>query len=160
LVIARAEPRRRRELLEQAVSSLCDFIPSRNHALPVTLPALDAAIAGGLRGVAGDGPRSKEDSMKFLSAAILVAFTSALAFGAVAQTAAPTQPQPGPSVGEPAQQAMTQTEKDARSALEKAGYTRIRDVKSTRDGVTAKAMKDGKDMSVVVDTSGEIKAMP
>jgi hypothetical protein len=98
--------------------------------------------------------------MKLLSVAIIAAFTCAAAFGAVAQTATPTQPQPGPSVGEPAQEAMTQTEKDARSALEKAGYTRIRDVKSTRDGVTAKAMKDGKEVSVVVDTGGEIKAMP
>jgi predicted aspartyl protease len=100
-----------------------------------------------------------EEMMKLLSAAILAAFTSAVAVSAVAQTAAPTQPQPGPSVGEPAQQAMTQTEKDARAALEKAGYTKIRDVKSTRDGVSAKATKDGKDVSVVVDTGGEIKAM-
>ena len=98
--------------------------------------------------------------MRLLSAAIIAAFTGATAFGAIAQTATPTQPQPGPSVGEPAQQAMTQTEKDARSALEQAGYTRIRDVKSTRDGVTAKAMKDDKEVSVVVDSSGEIKTVP
>ena len=98
--------------------------------------------------------------MKLLSAAILAAFTGATAIGAVAQTATPTQPQPGPSVAEPTQQAMTQTEKDARSALEKAGYTKIRDVKSTRDGVSAKATKDGKEVPVVVDTGGEIKAMP
>jgi hypothetical protein len=98
--------------------------------------------------------------MKLLSAAILATFTGAAAFGAVAQTTRPAEPQPAPSTGQAPQQAMTQTEKDAQSALEKAGYLRIRDVKSTRDGVTAKAVKDGKEVTVVVDSSGEIKTVP
>jgi hypothetical protein len=39
--------------------------------------------------------------------------------------------------------------------LEGAGYTQVRDVKSTAEGIAAKAMKDGKEVSLVVDSSGK-----
>jgi hypothetical protein len=39
--------------------------------------------------------------------------------------------------------------------LEKAGYTQVRDVKSTAEGIVAKAMKDGNEVSLVVDSSGK-----
>ena len=41
--------------------------------------------------------------------------------------------------------------------LESAGYTQIRDIKSTAEGISVKAMKDGKDVSLVVDSSGQVK---
>jgi hypothetical protein len=52
---------------------------------------------------------------------------------------------------------MTPTEKAARSKLERAGYSQIRDIKSGPEGTTAKAVKDGKEVSVFVDTGGRIK---
>jgi Peptidase propeptide and YPEB domain len=41
--------------------------------------------------------------------------------------------------------------------LESAGYSQIRDIKSTAEGTAVKAMKDGKEVSLVVDSSGQIK---
>ena len=41
--------------------------------------------------------------------------------------------------------------------LEKAGYTQVRDLKSTAEGIAAKAMKDGKEVSLVVDSSGTFR---
>ena len=41
--------------------------------------------------------------------------------------------------------------------LETAGYTQVRDVKSTAEGIAAKAMKDGKEVSLVVDSSGKFR---
>jgi hypothetical protein len=41
--------------------------------------------------------------------------------------------------------------------LEKAGYTQVRDVKSTAEGIAAKATKDGKEVSLVVDSSGQFR---
>ncbi|HKU98620.1 MAG TPA: hypothetical protein VJR58_25225 [Vineibacter sp.] len=55
---------------------------------------------------------------------------------------------------------MTPSEKAARSRLESAGYTQIRDIKSGPEGTTARAIKDGKDVSVVVDSAGKIKESP
>src|SRR5262249_41946430 len=52
---------------------------------------------------------------------------------------------------------MTPTEKAVQSKLERAGYSQIRDVKSGPEGTTAKAEKDGKEVSVFVDTGGRIK---
>jgi hypothetical protein len=51
--------------------------------------------------------------------------------------------------------ALTQQELVAK--LESAGYSQIRDIKSTAEGTAVKAMKDGKDVSLVVDSSGQIK---
>jgi hypothetical protein len=41
--------------------------------------------------------------------------------------------------------------------LEEAGYTQVRDIKSTAEGIAAKAMKDGKEVSLVADSSGKFR---
>jgi hypothetical protein len=51
--------------------------------------------------------------------------------------------------------ALTQQELVAK--LEAAGYSQIRDIKSTAEGTAVKAMKDGKDVSLVIDSSGQIQ---
>jgi hypothetical protein len=51
--------------------------------------------------------------------------------------------------------ALTQQELIAK--LEAAGYSQIREVKSTAEGISVKAMKNGKDVSLVVDSSGQIQ---
>jgi hypothetical protein len=48
--------------------------------------------------------------------------------------------------------ALTQQELTAK--LESAGYSQIRDIKSTAEGTVVKAMKGGKEVSLVVDSSG------
>jgi hypothetical protein len=49
------------------------------------------------------------------------------------------------------------TEQELRAKLESAGYSQIRDIKSTAEGIAVKAMKDGKEVSLVVDSSGQVK---
>jgi Peptidase propeptide and YPEB domain len=51
--------------------------------------------------------------------------------------------------------ALTQQELIAK--LEAAGYSQIRDIKSTAEGTAIKAVKNGKDVSLVVDSSGQIQ---
>jgi hypothetical protein len=51
--------------------------------------------------------------------------------------------------------ALTQDELIAK--LEAAGYSQIREVKSTAEGTSVKAMKNGKEVSLVVDSSGQIQ---
>ena len=51
--------------------------------------------------------------------------------------------------------ALTQEELVAK--LQSDGYSQIRDIKSTAEGISVKATKDGKEVSLVVDTSGQIK---
>ncbi len=51
--------------------------------------------------------------------------------------------------------ALTQQELVAK--LEAAGYSQVRDIKSTAEGTAVKAMKDGKEVSLVVDSSGRIQ---
>ena len=51
--------------------------------------------------------------------------------------------------------ALTQQELIAK--LESAGYSQIREIKSTAEGIAVKAMKDGKEVSLVVDSSGQIQ---
>jgi len=51
--------------------------------------------------------------------------------------------------------ALTQQELIAK--LEAAGYSQIRDIRSTAEGISVKAMKNGKAVSLVVDTSGQVK---
>ena len=41
--------------------------------------------------------------------------------------------------------------------LEAAGYTQVSDIKSTPEGTTVKAIKNGKEVRLVVDSSGQIK---
>ncbi|HEX2888660.1 PepSY domain-containing protein [Vineibacter terrae] len=91
--------------------------------------------------------------MKLMFAAAIAAVITAVGYPAWAQPA----PAPAPSTS-PA--GKTASEKNAQMALEKAGYTQVTNVKSSPEGVTAKAMKDGKPVSVVVDTTGKIKERP
>ncbi|TYO65901.1 hypothetical protein FXV83_14610 [Bradyrhizobium hipponense] len=51
--------------------------------------------------------------------------------------------------------ALTQEELVAR--ITAAGYSEVSDIKSTAEGTTAKAVKNGKEVRLVVDSSGQIK---
>ncbi|PDT72408.1 hypothetical protein CO675_35885 [Bradyrhizobium sp. C9] len=51
--------------------------------------------------------------------------------------------------------ALTQDELVAK--LQAAGYANVSDVKSTAEGTTAKAMKNGKPVRLVIDSSGQVK---
>jgi Peptidase propeptide and YPEB domain len=51
--------------------------------------------------------------------------------------------------------ALTQEELVAK--LKSAGYSQIGDIKSTAEGTSVKAMKNGKQVSLVVDSSGQIQ---
>ena len=51
--------------------------------------------------------------------------------------------------------ALTQEELVAK--LQAAGYSRVGDIKSTAEGTAVKAMKDGKEVRLVVDSAGQIK---
>jgi hypothetical protein len=55
----------------------------------------------------------------------------------------------------PAAHALTPEELVAR--LQAAGYSQVRDVKSTAEGTTARAVKDSKNVRLVIDSSGQIK---
>ncbi|MCD9298287.1 hypothetical protein LUI11_33090 [Bradyrhizobium diazoefficiens] len=52
-------------------------------------------------------------------------------------------------------QALTQEELIAK--IQTAGYSQVSDIKSTAEGTTAKAMKNGKPVTLVIDSSGQIK---
>jgi Peptidase propeptide and YPEB domain len=49
------------------------------------------------------------------------------------------------------------TREELVAKLEAAGYSQIRDIKSTAEGISVKATKEGKDISLVVDSSGQVK---
>ena len=49
------------------------------------------------------------------------------------------------------------TQEELVTKLQSAGYSQIRDIKSTAEGTSVKATKDGKDVSIVVDSSGKVK---
>jgi hypothetical protein len=51
--------------------------------------------------------------------------------------------------------ALTQQELIAK--LGSAGYSQIREIKSTAENTAVKTMKDGKEVSIVVDSSGQIQ---
>jgi hypothetical protein len=49
------------------------------------------------------------------------------------------------------------TQEELVTKLEIAGYSQVRDVKSTAEGTSAKAMKNGKEVTLAIDSSGQIK---
>jgi Peptidase propeptide and YPEB domain len=51
--------------------------------------------------------------------------------------------------------ALTQQELVAK--LESAGYSQVGEMKSTAEGTIVKAVKDGKEVHIVVDSSGQFK---
>jgi hypothetical protein len=94
------------------------------------------------------------------TAVTLVALSLAMPPFALAQPATTGQSTAPPSettTGPGSSSTMTPSERDAKAALEREGYTQIRDVKSTSDGISAKATKDGQEVSVSVDSSGKVK---
>jgi hypothetical protein len=77
---------------------------------------------------------------------------------AVAQISTnPNPPSPHSTVGS---ETTTPPEKsnaqDIRTKLESLGYTQVKDVVSTPEGVTAKAMKGDKPMTIVIDATGKV----
>ena len=49
------------------------------------------------------------------------------------------------------------TQQELVSKLQAAGYSQVGEGKSTPEGIAVKAMKDGKEVHLVVDSSGQIK---
>jgi hypothetical protein len=47
-------------------------------------------------------------------------------------------------------------DQEIKTNLEKLGYTQVKDIQSTPEGITAKAMKGGKAMTLVMDSSGKV----
>jgi hypothetical protein len=65
-----------------------------------------------------------------------------------------------PSTRTPADQSsslINVAEQELIRKLQEAGYTRVRDVRSTAEGIVAKAVKDGKEVSLVVDSNGKFR---
>jgi Peptidase propeptide and YPEB domain len=72
------------------------------------------------------------------------------------------QPSTTPSTGPPSEQSsrplqISVAEQELIRKLEEAGYTQVRDIKSTAEGIAAKATKDGKEVSLVADSSGKFR---
>jgi len=53
--------------------------------------------------------------------------------------------------------ALALTQQELIAKLESAGYSQIRDIKSSAEGTAVKAMKNGKEVSLVVDSSGQVQ---
>lgn len=81
---------------------------------------------------------------------------SSFAFAQPATTGPSAAPPSATTTGRGSRSALTPSERDAQAALEREGYTQIRDIKSTSDGVSAKATKDGQEVTVSVDSSGKV----
>jgi hypothetical protein len=50
-----------------------------------------------------------------------------------------------------------QTQEELVTKIEAAGYSQVRDVKSTAEGISAKAMKNGNEVALVIDSTGQVK---
>ena len=88
---------------------------------------------------------------------LLVILIPAFAFAQPANPSRSAAPPSETTTGSGSSSTMTPSERDAQAALEREGYTQIRDIKSTSDGISAKATKDGQEVSVSVDSSGKVK---
>ena len=86
--------------------------------------------------------------------AVVIAATP-VAFGQSPSTASPGAA--GTTAGSDASSQMTPSERAAFAKLEKLGYTEIKSVRSGPEGISAKAMKDGREVSVVVDSGGNVR---
>jgi hypothetical protein len=49
------------------------------------------------------------------------------------------------------------TQEELVTKIEAAGYSQVRDVKSTAEGISAKAMKNGNEVALVIDSTGQVK---
>ncbi len=63
----------------------------------------------------------------------------------------------GASAGSGTSSPMTTSEQEAKRKLEDQGYTQVREVKSSPEGISAKAMKDGKEVALTIDSSGKVR---
>ena len=102
-------------------------------------------------------PKAESGPIARASIAALLAASVAIPSSALTQEAAPSPSTAASGTGPATSPAMTPSERNAVNALEREGYTQVRDVKSGPEGVSAKAVKDGKEVSVVVDSSGKVK---
>jgi hypothetical protein len=111
---------------------------------------------------AEDLPSGQKDTMSLriiMSTAALLLGISAIASekpSAVTPSAAPAI-EVGTTPGSGTSSPLAPSEREAQARLEAAGFTDVRNVKSGPEGISAKAMKDGKEVAVVVDSSGTIK---
>ncbi|TXL69600.1 hypothetical protein FHP25_38385 [Vineibacter terrae] len=69
----------------------------------------------------------------------------------------PALAQAQPAAGTP--QGRTQAERDALAALKRAGY-QVSELRTTKAGVIARAAKDGRELSLLVDFTGKVMALP
>ena len=53
--------------------------------------------------------------------------------------------------------ALPLTQEELVAKVQAAGYSQVSDIKSTAEGISVKAMKNGKEVRLVVDSSGQIK---
>lgn len=80
-----------------------------------------------------------------------------LGAGLVAPDALPALAQEQRATGTP--QGRTQAERDALAALARAGY-QVSELRTTKAGVIARAAKDGRALSLLVDFTGRVMALP
>jgi Peptidase propeptide and YPEB domain len=53
--------------------------------------------------------------------------------------------------------ALALTQEELIAKIQAAGYSQVSDIKSTAEGISVKATKNGKEVRLVVDSSGQIK---
>ena len=75
---------------------------------------------------------------------------------ALAQTSTNSSPGPHSTIGAETTTAIGNTSDQIKTKLESLGYTQVRDIVSTPDGITAKAMKGDKPMTIAIDSSGTV----
>ena len=66
----------------------------------------------------------------------------------------------GAAAGAGSSPPMTASEQQAKTRLERAGYTQVRNVNAGAEVTSAKAVKDGKEVDIIIDTFGKIIAEP
>jgi hypothetical protein len=87
---------------------------------------------------------------------VVAAMLRCAPLAALAQTSANPSPGPHSTIGTETTTATGNVSDQIRTKLESLGYTQVRDIASTPDGVTAKAMKGDKQMTIAIDPTGKI----
>jgi hypothetical protein len=88
-------------------------------------------------------------------AAYTVAFFLVVTSPALAQ---PSTTATAPSAGQGSRSSqISVADQELIKKLEEAGYTQVRDIKSTAEGISVKATKDGREVSLVADSSGKFR---
>jgi hypothetical protein len=94
----------------------------------------------------------------------LSTIAAALLFGtatlAIAQSQTTTDPSGDHDTNAGVATSPPMTSSEIKTKLENAGYTQVREVKSTAEGFSAKAMKQGKEVSLTIDSSGQVREKP